>query len=127
MQNTVTARPWIHRKPRAAVGAASQLTRAASRLTRRGNAAPPPEAAVILASELFDATWYAARNPGAPCDPLAAAAHYLARSADRTLDPGPDFDAAWYRSDNPDVGYGDPLLHYLRIGRRRLRATSLPP
>jgi glycosyltransferase involved in cell wall biosynthesis len=34
------------------------------------------------------------------------------------------FDADWYRAENPDIGTEHPVLHYLRVGRLRLRPTS---
>jgi hypothetical protein len=113
----VLKHPWLHRGLRFAAAVAGRLSR--GRPVRSCD-----DAKAILESGLFDAAWYVARNPAAPREPLAAAAHYLSRKTRRPTDPGPAFDAAWYRARNPDVGNGDPLLHYLRIGQHRLRATS---
>ena len=113
----VLKHPWLHRGLRFAAAVAGRLSR--GRPVRSF-----ADAKAILESGLFDAAWYGARNPGAPREPLAAAAHYLSRKTIRPTDPGPAFDVAWYRARNPDVGDGNPLLHYLRIGQHRLRATS---
>ncbi len=112
IQGAVNARPWLHRSLRWLLAA------------QPGSRTPPPtppEATLVLHSGLFDPAWYAARNPDAPQDALAAAAHYLACTL---ANPGPDFDATWYLAENPDIGAENPLLHYLRVGRYRLRATS---
>jgi len=116
IQDKISARPWLHRSVRAITNL---------RQVWRGDRPSPGAVSLVLGSGLFDAAWYAARNPGAPRDPAAAATHYLSRSRYGALvDPGPAFDAAWYRRENPGIGAEDALLHYLRIGRHRLRATS---
>ena len=45
------------------------------------------------------------------------------RSIRAVLDSGV-FDADWYRAENPDIRTEHPVLHYLRVGRLRLRPTS---
>jgi hypothetical protein len=113
----IGARPWLRRGLRFAAATAA-------RVLRDRKDAPSPDAKAIIESGLFDSAWYSARNPGAPREPMAAAAHYLSRKAKQPIDPGPAFDAAWYHARNPDVGEGNPLLHYLSVGRHRLRAIS---
>jgi hypothetical protein len=118
LQRTVSARPWLQALIRWLFAARARL--------ETPPLPPPPEASQILNSGLFDPDWYTARHPDAPKAALAAAAHYLqrdlaalARPVDTLgqADPGPAFDAAWYTAENP-------LLHYLRVGRHSLRATS---
>ncbi len=124
IQRSVSVRPWLHGLLRGLLAAGAGA---------RAPAPPPPEASLILQSGLFDPDWYTARNPDAPRAPLDAAAHYLRqvpsrghKASDRltVTDPSPAFDTAWYRTENPDIGTENPLLHYLRIGRHSLRAIS---
>jgi hypothetical protein len=116
IQAQITARPWLYHSLRTAAEAFQ---------TWRGPQARPADVKLLLSSPLFDANWYAAHNPGAPVAPAAAAAHYLAQRTSRAQsNPGPDFDTAWYRQQNPDIGAENALVHYLRIGRYRLRSPN---
>lgn len=106
--------------------AVTRLAGALSRFRRR-RARPRQDAAdlrAVLASGLFDPAFHAAQQRRPPRAPEAEAALYLAGRGRHAADPGPDFDTAWYRARNPDCGDENPLLHYLRIGRHRLSATS---
>lgn len=116
LQAQITTRPWLHRPLRAAAEAFKRW---------RVPQARPADIKLILSSKLFDANWYAAHNPGAPVAPAAAAAHYLAQITSKApSNPGPDFDTAWYRQQNPDIGAENALVHYLRIGQYRLRSPN---
>lgn len=80
--------------------------------------AEPVAAALIAASDLFDAGWYCeTQAPGVTLD--QAARHYLQEGAANGLSPGPLFDGPWYLAHNADVAAAsqNPLLHYLNDGR----------
>lgn len=83
-------------------------------------AAPPDEADIIRRSGLFDAFWYARRNPDAAAfsDPVE---HYLQCGAARGEAPHPLFLVAWYTRENPDVAASglSPLGHFIRHGEAR--------
>jgi hypothetical protein len=71
---------------------------------------------------LFDPAWYAARYPGTVAggrDPLL---HFLLHGSDENRDPGPAFDARFYRTQVPRLR-GNALLHYLDHGRAEGRPT----
>lgn len=81
---------------------------------------------LIKQSELFDPAWYKARyhaSTGIDDDPIV---HYLRIGASLGFDPGPGFSTAGYLDANPDVAESDlnPLVHYLRHGRREGRSLS---
>jgi hypothetical protein len=117
----VDDRPWLRQYLRQC----ANLLR--SRTNRRADPrqqASREDLQAVLSSGLFDAAWYAARYPDAPRDADAAARHYLAGAGDTPRDPGPHFDAAWYAATNPEAADTNPLLHYLRRGRHRLRHPS---
>ena len=82
------------------------------------------DAALIEASELFDAAWYAAAHPEIP-EGMTPAEHYLAVGAAAGHDPGPAFGTTDYLDANPDIGQAgvNPLVHYLRHGREEGRAA----
>lgn len=116
IRTQIVARPWLYHLLQTTANAFQMW---------RGRPTLPADIKLILSSTLFDASWYAARNPGAPVTPTAAAAHYLAqRSSKAPSNPGPDFDTAWYRQQNPDIGAENALVHYLRIGQYRLRSPN---
>jgi glycosyltransferase involved in cell wall biosynthesis len=82
--------------------------------------------ALISASGLFDAGWYAKGNPDiatAGIDPLD---HYLASGASELRDPGPLFDASRYAQHHPyqPAVAKNPLLHYLKNGGTRARCLE---
>ncbi len=62
--------------------------------------AEPVAAALIAASDLFDAGWYCeTQAPGVTLD--QAARHYLQEGAANGLSPGPLFDGPWYLATTP--------------------------
>lgn len=75
------------------------------------------ETDAIRRSGLFDAVWYAERNPEAASfpDPLA---HYLAAGGRAGLAPHPLFDVVWYVEANPDCGISglSALGHFVLRG-----------
>ncbi len=82
--------------------------------------------AVVASSGLFDAEWYAARQPQAAARGMAPLDHYLGGGWRHGADPNPYFDTAWYLARNRDVAAAavEPLLHYLAAGEREGRAPS---
>ncbi|WP_331326175.1 rhamnan synthesis F family protein [Methylobacterium fujisawaense] len=97
--------------------------RAEGRLIRP--VAEPVAAALVAASDLFDAGWYCETQAlGVTLD--QAARHYLQEGAANDLSPGPLFDGPWYLANNADVAAAgqNPLLHYLNHGRTEGRPTS---
>ncbi len=87
---------------------------------RRAPASVPPflqDAALVRASPLFDAAWYAASIPALAEMPLDPVFHYLLVGAWQGADPGPWFDGAAYRSNHPELGATEvPLVHAIRTG-----------
>lgn len=77
-------------------------------------AADPDEpAALLAASALFDAEWYAEMSGSDP-RPLAAARHYLRRGAQQGLHPHPLFAPEHVVVVRPELAEGvDPLVSYL--------------
>ncbi len=70
-------------------------------------------------SPLFNAQWYAARDPAVQEAGLSPAEHYARVGAYEGRDPGPDFDTMEYYQANPDVAASrwPALLHYEMFGR----------
>ncbi|MCJ8142803.1 glycosyltransferase [Ancylobacter sp. A5.8] len=89
--------------------------------SRRGRPAPlTAEEALIEASGLFDAAWYAERYADVPRHPEAALRHFFSHGAGERRDPNPEFSTKWYLETYPHaVASGlHPLLHYIEIGSR---------
>ncbi|WP_373355258.1 glycosyltransferase [Pseudoroseicyclus sp. CXY001] len=78
----------------------------------------PDDAALIAASDLFDAKWYAARYPDIARLGLTPLEHYLQIGGRVGRDPGPNFDGAHYLKLYYDVRQAgmNALVHYLRFG-----------
>lgn len=76
----------------------------------------------IAFDPLFDAEWCAWTHPGAPRSRLGAALDAVRRGGVAS----PDFDPEWYLREHPDVARAchEPLVHYVRHGRREGRALS---
>src|SRR5262245_62017928 len=98
-------------------GLLSGLRRAASAVAGRVSTRlrHQNERALIRASGLFDADFYASRVPdvrAAGIDPLR---HFVAAGWQQGRDPHPLFDLAYYLRANPDVARlgVNPLVHYL--------------
>ncbi|WP_170296048.1 glycoside hydrolase family 99-like domain-containing protein [Azospirillum brasilense] len=73
---------------------------------------------IVLASGLFNTSWYLSQNPDvqmAGVDPLE---HYVNNGWREGRTPNPAFDPLWYREQNPDVAAADidPLTHYILCG-----------
>ena len=85
------------------------------------------ERQLILASSLFDGSWYRDKYPDVLVADLDPAKHYLESGARESRDPGPLFNTHWYLVKYPDVaGSGmNPLVHYLKYGSDEQRLTSL--
>ena len=75
--------------------------------------------ALLQASPLFDAGWYAVNYPDVAKQGLELERHYLHVGAFENLDPSPRFRSAWYLSTYPDVAaiHLNPLIHFLRYGQ----------
>jgi GT2 family glycosyltransferase len=79
---------------------------------------PGSDAALLLASPLFDEKWYRLHCSSAGPTRASAIAHFLAFGSRLGMDPHPLFLCGWYLSENPDVLLSgqNPLVHYLRTG-----------
>ena len=85
------------------------------------------QSALIRASQLFDAEWYAARyfaNGRAPDDLVM---HYLAEGCDEGFEPGPNFSGARYLKAYKDVADQgvNPLVHFLVAGQPEGRSNFI--
>jgi hypothetical protein len=81
------------------------------------------DVAIIRASNLFDAAFYAAQLPlRASVGDLVE--HYVGQGWRQGLDPGPYFHTRFYLQSYPDVAADGrcPLAHYIRTGARELRS-----
>ncbi|MBE0465002.1 MAG: hypothetical protein ACTIDY_14370 [Halomonadaceae bacterium] len=100
-------------------------------------AKPPPltkraikrQAALIEASQWFDAKWYLAQYPDIASDAKMSAnpaRHYLLMGGFEGRNPGPGFDSAYYLAHNPDVVESgiNPLIHYLKFGEKEQRSVK---
>lgn len=68
----------------------------------------------LEATPLFDAAWYVREYPQVLRFGLPPELHYLRKGARAGRNPGPNFDAARYRTQHPDLPRrANPLLHYL--------------
>jgi len=67
---------------------------------------------------LFDADWYAKRNPDIVKAGLNPMRHFMRFGWKEGRNPHPLFDVAWYLERNPDVAKvgWNPLVHYLDFG-----------
>lgn len=89
---------------------------------------PLQEQAVRLG--LFDSEWYVHQREGIVLREMSAWDHYVNVGWRDGLDPSPHFSTGGYLARNIDIQVADtnPLLHYLRFGRREGRVTgSLAP
>ena len=86
------------------------------------------DAALLGATPLFDAAWYAAQYPDVATAGLDPRTHYLRHGARDGRNPSPAFDTAAYLAEYPDVAAAglNPLVHYLRRGMAESRAIPLP-
>lgn len=73
----------------------------------------------ILASGLFDPSWYLEKNADVKMLGMDPLEHYLWLGARLKRDPGPRFDSEKYLSTYDDVARRNynPLLHYIRYGK----------
>ncbi len=85
------------------------------------------DAAVLLASGLFDPNWYVANYPDVAAAGYDPVRHYLRFAVTQKRQPGPCFDGLWYASKNLDVkkAGANPLVHYLRFGASEDRQTRV--
>jgi hypothetical protein len=89
----------------------------------------PDERGEVERSGLFDPAWYASRlAPESRCTGFEAFDHYMTVGRSARWAPGPDFDPAWYLQRYNDVAASglDPLIHYIRFGRREGRLPKPP-
>jgi hypothetical protein len=81
------------------------------------------DAALVSASDLFDADWYLNRYPDLKGASLSPLEHYVRLGAYEGRDPGPGFNAMAYHRDYPEVAQSRQaaLMHYLRFGKNEGR------
>ncbi|AYA62994.1 hypothetical protein [Alteromonas sp. RKMC-009] len=84
------------------------------------------DAALILASEYFDVSWYLQNYQDVAESGMPPAEHYLCFGGAEGRAPGPLFDSNWYLSRYPDVAKNgiNPLLHYVKFGVQEGRTPS---
>ena len=72
----------------------------------------------LLATHLFDQTWYVENNSDVILADHNPVYHWLTCGWREGRDPNPMFDTAWYLEQNPEVAESgmNPLQHYLSIG-----------
>lgn len=82
---------------------------------------PADDAALLLQSKLFDATWYRSEYQDVASKGVDPVSHYLRHGAKELREPGPEFDTAFYLSRYPEVRQSgeNPLVHYLRVGNAK--------
>lgn len=80
--------------------------------------------ALVEASGLFDATWYAKTYPEVGRSGLTPIEHFVREGLPRGYDPGPGFDATHYAALYPDVEAAGllPFVHYVEHGRAEGRS-----
>lgn len=87
---------------------------------RRSRALLDEDRALIMASGLFDAEYYLAKNPDISLkqDGLTALDHYVVHGADEGRNPNSAFDSFWYLATYPEVETTrrNPLAHYVHGG-----------
>lgn len=84
---------------------------------------------LVRNSDLFDAEWYLATNPGVKASKKYSQVphmHYLRFGGFEGRKPCPEFDSAYYLKKYPGVAKAgmNPLVHYLQYGRREGRRIS---
>jgi ubiquinone/menaquinone biosynthesis C-methylase UbiE len=85
------------------------------------------DAATILLSPFFDASWYLDQYPDVACSDIEPARHYADFGGKEGRQPGPLFDCPWYLEQNPDVSAAgiNPLVHYMKYGWAEGRAIRV--
>ena len=87
------------------------------------------QTALIEASPLFDASWYAETYPDVIAAGYSPSRHYLRYGFIQRRQPGPHFDGEWYCDAYEDVSANgeNPLLHYIYFGEAEgRRKRSIP-
>ncbi len=86
------------------------------------------DVACIAASGLFDSSWYRAKYLADTPDVSDEILHYCEVGWRTGCNPNSHFSVSYYLTSNPDVRHAgsNPLLHYVRQGRKEGR-TCLPP
>lgn len=85
------------------------------------------QAALIAASDLFDANWYQHAYPDVAASGLTPLEHYCLLGSALGRDPGPTFSSSAYKFLYPDVAASgvDPLYHYLTTGEEENREKRI--
>jgi hypothetical protein len=97
------------------------LMRRAAEMTQSKNT--QKDEAILLASDLFDVSWYQKQNPDVVRSGMKPGRHYLLYGGFEGRDPGPRFSSQDYFLSYPDVKEAgmNPLVHYLRTGMKEGR------
>ena len=97
----------------------SLLKRAVSRLKFQRWRRIRREAAIIAASQLFDADWYLQNNEDLQRQGVHPARHYAQFGGQEGRAAGPGFSSRLYLEAYPDVAREgiNPLLHYIMVGK----------
>jgi len=108
--------------------AAAFWDRLAARVRPRRKSPDPADrdTAIILASGLFDSSWYLAENPDVAAAGMNPIEHYVLHGWKEGRDPSTSFITRAYLTSNPDVAAaGDnPLVHYILYGKAEGRSAE---
>lgn len=79
---------------------------------------------LLRSSDLFDATWYLANNPGVAQAKIDPALHYLKYGGFEGRNPSPYFNSSLYISAYSDVKMSgtNPLIHFIKFGEKEGRS-----
>jgi hypothetical protein len=91
----------------------------------RGQVELGEEYQLIDSSELFDASWYAARYPEIGAMKSEMLRHFVIRGWREGRSPSGMFDTQWYLRQYPDVAAANinPVLHFIKYGAAEGRFT----
>lgn len=79
---------------------------------------------LVEASILFDANWYVERYPDVKAAKMSPAAHYCKYGWQMLRDPSSQFSTVEYLSSYKDIKNINPLVHYLKYGKKEQRSIT---
>lgn len=79
---------------------------------------------LVEASILFDANWYVERYPDVKAVKMSPAAHYCKYGWQMLRDPSSQFSTAEYLNSYQDIKNINPLVHYLKYGKKEKRSIT---
>jgi GT2 family glycosyltransferase len=84
------------------------------------------DAAIVLASGVFNSSWYLSQNPDVAAEGMSPVEHYLRHGWEEGRDPSPAFVTRAYLSAYPDVAAAgiNPLVHFILHGKAEGRSAE---